>query len=67
MRAVAENRSVLQAKAAIIESLRAKFRRYRESDSGWKSYDSWFEKPINNARLNTVASCSIQASILSAV
>jgi len=46
----------LQRKAEIIEQMRAEYdalkNRWTPKDTG---YDSWFSKPINNAKLNTVS------------
>jgi predicted aminopeptidase len=40
------------AKAAIIEKLRSNYRRLRDGRwSGYRGYESWFDAPINNAKL----------------
>lgn len=40
------------AKAAVIERLRARYRRLRDGRwGGYGGYDRWFETPINNAKL----------------
>lgn len=43
-------------KAAAIENLRARYRRMRNTKwGGYPGYDSWFDTPINNAKLATTA------------
>ncbi len=45
-----------QRKELIIEGLRQEYQRLKtEKWGGNPEYDSWFSKPINNAKLNTVA------------
>jgi predicted aminopeptidase len=43
------------AKEQAIAQLRADYARLKASWNGYSGYDNWFERPINNARLNTVA------------
>lgn len=44
------------AKAAAIETLRARYRKVRDGRwSGYRGYDGWFEEPINNAKLAATA------------
>ncbi|HUR57824.1 MAG TPA: aminopeptidase [Opitutaceae bacterium] len=42
-------------KAEVIARLRADYEVLKASWGGDSSYDNWFKRPINNARLNTVA------------
>jgi predicted aminopeptidase len=45
-----------QRKQQIIANLRAEHRKLRDTEwAGNPEYDNWFNKPINNAKLNTVA------------
>lgn len=51
------------AKAAAIERLRARYRQMR--DTGWRgyrSYDAWFDAPINNAKLAEISVYSDQVA-----
>ena len=41
-------------KKAIVDALHMKFERHRPAESGWESYDQWFDQPVNNAQLNTI-------------
>jgi predicted aminopeptidase len=43
------------AKEAVIARLRANYARLKEEWGGYAAYDGWFQRPINNARLNTIA------------
>lgn len=43
------------AKEQIIVQLRADYAQLKVSWNGYRGYDGWFQRPINNARLNTVA------------
>ncbi len=43
------------AKADIFDRLRVRYRTLRERWGGHDRYDHWFESPLNNAKLNTVA------------
>jgi predicted aminopeptidase len=43
------------AKAEVIARLRANYEKLKASWGGYAGYDNWFNRPINNARLNTVA------------
>jgi predicted aminopeptidase len=49
---VAEKRA---GKEQTIARLRAGHEELKQSWNGWRGYDGWFQRPINNARLNTVA------------
>jgi predicted aminopeptidase len=42
-------------KAEVIEKLRADYEQLKASWGGYGGYDLWFKRPINNARLNTIA------------
>ena len=42
-------------KAAIIARLRRDYEALKNSWGGYRGYDRWFERPLNNAQLNTVA------------
>jgi predicted aminopeptidase len=42
-------------KAEVIAKLRADYEKLKASWGGYSGYDNWFKRPINNARLNTVA------------
>lgn len=42
-------------KAAVLEKLRQDHAKLKEQWGGRSPYDDWFEEPLNNARLNTVA------------
>ncbi|MFZ2101796.1 MAG: aminopeptidase [Oricola sp.] len=43
-------------KAAVIENLRLRYRRVRDGRwGGYAGYDAWFDAPINNAKLATIA------------
>jgi len=42
-------------KAEVITKLRADYEKLKASWDGYAGYDNWFNRPINNARLNTVA------------
>jgi len=49
------------AKAAAIETLRARYRRMRDGKwGGYNGYDGWFDAPINNAKLAAVSVYSDQ-------
>ena len=43
------------AKEQVIAQLRADYGQLKLGWNGWRGYDRWFQRPINNARLNTVA------------
>lgn len=43
------------AKAEVFAKLRADYEVLKASWAGDSSYDNWFKRPINNARLNTIA------------
>jgi predicted aminopeptidase len=43
------------AKDAVIAQLRADYAEVKKEWGGYSGYDNWFQRPINNARLNTVA------------
>lgn len=43
------------AKEQVIAQLRADYEQLKAGWSGYRGYDGWFQRPINNARLNTVA------------
>ena len=43
------------AKAEVIARLRADYEQLKASWGGYAGYDDWFKRPINNARLNTIA------------
>ncbi|HWN94431.1 MAG TPA: aminopeptidase [Methylomirabilota bacterium] len=43
------------AKAEVIAKLRADYEQLKASWGGYTGYDNWFKRPINNARLNTIA------------
>ena len=43
------------AKEQVIAQLRADYEQLKLGWNGWRGYDRWFQRPINNARLNTVA------------
>jgi predicted aminopeptidase len=43
------------AKEHVIAQLRADYAKLKTSWNGYSGYDNWFERPVNNARLNTVA------------
>jgi predicted aminopeptidase len=43
------------AKEQVIAQLRADYAKLKTSWNDYSGYDNWFERPINNARLNTVA------------
>ena len=43
------------AKAEEIAKLRADYEKLKASWGGYAGYDNWFKRPINNARLNTIA------------
>src|ERR1043166_8824 len=49
---VAEKRA---RKAEVIAKLRADYEKLKASWGGYAAYDNWFKRPINNARLNTIA------------
>ncbi len=50
------NAEKLAAKEAEIEKLRARYRRLKKVRwNGYDGYDPWFDEPINNAKLATVA------------
>ncbi len=42
-------------KQQIFEEMRQEYHRLRDEGGGDPEYDGWFERPINNARLNAVA------------
>lgn len=42
-------------KAAALARLRAQYNQLKASWGGYAGYDSWFQRPLNNAQLNTVA------------
>jgi predicted aminopeptidase len=42
-------------KEDVIAKLRADYEKLKTSWGGYAGYDNWFKRPINNARLNTVA------------
>ena len=42
-------------KAARLARLRANYEQLKTSWGGYGGYDAWFQRPLNNARLNTVA------------
>jgi predicted aminopeptidase len=42
-------------KTEVIAKLRADYEALKSSWGGYSAYDNWFKRPINNARLNTVA------------
>ena len=42
-------------KIEVIAKLHADYEKLKESWGGYSGYDNWFKRPINNARLNTVA------------
>ena len=46
---------MLAEKRRIIETLRREYATLKGSWGGNGDYDSWFEQPINNAKLNSVA------------
>ena len=51
------------AKAATIETLRARYRRMRDGRwGGYRGYDAWFDAPINNAKLAVVSVYSDQVT-----
>src|ERR1043166_7929272 len=39
----------------LIAKLRADYEKLKASWGGYAAYDNWFKRPINNARLNTIA------------
>ncbi len=43
------------AKQQVIAQLRTDYEVLKVSWNGYRGYDAWFQRPINNARLNTVA------------
>lgn len=43
------------AKEQVIARLRSDYEQLKISWNGYRGYDGWFQRPINNARLNTVA------------
>ena len=42
-------------KADVIAKMRADYEKLKASWDGYAGYDNWFKRPINNARLNTIA------------
>jgi predicted aminopeptidase len=42
-------------KAAVLDRLRSNYEKLKISWGGYAGYDPWFQRPINNAQLNTVA------------
>ncbi len=43
------------AKEAVLARLRANYAELKSEWGGYAGYDDWFNRPINNARLNTIA------------
>ena len=52
---VADPGYMREEKRRIIEALRREYEALKESWGGDADYDGWFEQPINNAKLNSVA------------
>ena len=55
---VATPRPILERQAAkegVITQLRADYEALKMSWNGYRGYDGWFQRPVNNARLNTIA------------
>lgn len=42
-------------KARVFAKLRADYEKLKASWGGYTGYDNWFKRPLNNARLNTIA------------
>jgi predicted aminopeptidase len=45
-----------EQKAALQERMRADYRLMRRQWDGYRGYDSWFDRSLNNAQLATVSS-----------
>lgn len=41
-------------KRRILDEMRSRFQESLAADPGWRAYEEWFARPINNARLNTI-------------
>jgi predicted aminopeptidase len=52
---IADRIQMREQKLRIIEDLRQDYARLKQSWGGNEAYDNWFESPINNAKLNSVA------------
>ena len=42
-------------KERVFEDLRAEYAMLKEQWNGYKGYDAWFSRELNNAQLNTIA------------
>ncbi len=42
-------------KALTIERLRKAYQKLKKEWGGYAGYDSWFNRPVNNAQINTVS------------
>jgi predicted aminopeptidase len=52
---VSDPERMREEKRSIIENLRREYGKLKESWGGDGDYDGWFDEPINNAKLNSVA------------
>ena len=53
---VVEERATLRAgKDAMLAKLRADYEQLKAGWGGYAGYDRWFQRPLNNAHLNTIA------------
>lgn len=50
-----EQLALREKKDEVFAKLRAEYAELKESWGGYTGYDGWFKRPINNARLNTIA------------